>query len=442
MTTVCGSSTSPRAGTVASGVGHRGNRRLSPRRDFRLLWASSGLDELGTAVELAIFPLLAAYVLDSSALEMSLLYACGTAAFLVIGLPAGAWVDRARRRRIMQMANLAHAVLLLTVPLATWAGLLTFVQLLIVATLTGALSVFFGVAAFAYLPALVGKADIGRYNAKIYSVQAVARLSGPALSGVLAQTIGFGNAVLVSVAGLLASSGLLARIRAREAAPVRSRSTRLVEEVWEGVRYVYKNRWLRMSLACSATFNFFRNIATAVQVLFLARTLDLSPLVVGILLSLFAAGGAIGAATAPWWVKSIGQERAMWLPLLCTQPLMALVALAERDWRLLPMSLGMVAVGYGGQVYNVAQMSLRQQVCDDNLMGRMNASCRFVAWSVVPLGALAGGALAETVGLRGALWVATVGGLGAPCWLLGASERSRDADGEITETPEVAASTE
>lgn len=235
-------------------------------------------------------------------------------------------------------------------------------------------------------------------------MQALARSSGPALSGALTQLVGAANAVVNSIGAFLGASGLISLIRTREDRP-RRENRELRKEVWEGIRYVSRDRVLRVTLAAGATFNFFRNIATAVQVLFLARTLGLPPLGVGLLLSLFGIGGAVGALTAPLWFRRVGELRTMWLVLLTTQPLMALVATAERDWRMMPLVLGLFGVGCGGQVYNVAQMNVRQLVCDDWMLGGMNASCRFVTWGVVPLGVLAGGALGQAFGLRTALWV-------------------------------------
>ncbi|UJW30276.1 MFS transporter [Saccharothrix sp. AJ9571] len=396
------------------------------RRDFRLLFTGTALNQAGVTIELGALPLLAVYVLEATPMQVGALYASGTIAFLIIGLPAGAWVDRARRRRILQWAGLVHAVLLVSIPAAAWLDLLTFWHLLVIAAAGGTMTVFFDVAAPAYLPTLVGRGELGRYNAKIFSVQALARSSGPALSGALTQFVGAANAVLMSIGAFLGSSGVISQIRTREDRPPRE-GRHLLKEVWEGIRYVHRDRVLRVTLAAGATFNFFRNIATAVEVLFLARTLGLPPLGVGLLLSLFGIGGAVGALTAPLWFRRVGELRTMWLVLLTTQPLMALVAVAERDWRMVPLVLGLFGVGYGGQVYNVAQMNLRQQVCDDGMLGRMNASCRFVTWSVVPLGVLAGGALGEAFGLRTALWVAAVGGMGAALWPLAARRSATSA---------------
>lgn len=394
------------------------------RHDFRLLWTSNAINRVGAAVETSAVPLVAVFVLNGSALQLGVLSACGTGAFLLLGLPIGAWVDRARRRRVMQVANLLRATLLLSLPVAAWLGLLNFAQLLVVSIAGGVLTVFFDVAAPAYLPSLVGKQDLAHYNSKIYSTQALAYSAGPALSGILAQLTGAVNAIVVSILSFLGSSGLLALIRTRESRPQKAPATHLIAEVLEGLRYVFGDRLLRFTLACTATVTFFRSVAMAVLVLFLARTLGLSPLWVGITLAVFGIGGACGSLTVTRWFRAFGELRTMWLVLLGSQPCLALVALAGRDWRIGLAILGGLCFGYGGQVFNVAQISLRQQLCEDRLMGRMNASVRFVTWGVMPFGALAGGALGEMIGLRATLWVATFGGLGAVCWLLASPART------------------
>lgn len=148
-----------------------------------------------------VLPLLAATVPAAAPWQMGLLATAETAAFLLIGLPAGVWVDRLRRRPLMLRADLARGVLLLSVPLAWWAGVLTLTQLVVVALLVGVATVFFDVAYQSYLPSLVRRDRLLEGNAKLQASRSVAQVTGPGVGGAPAQLAGAANAALLTRRG-------------------------------------------------------------------------------------------------------------------------------------------------------------------------------------------------------------------------------------------------
>ncbi|WP_037323044.1 MFS transporter [Amycolatopsis thermoflava] len=382
-----------------------------PRRDslwfhsgFRLLWAGDTVSQAGTFVGITVLPLLAATVLSATPGEMGLLTAAENAAFLLIGLPAGVWVDRMKRRPLMLRADFARAALLLTIPLAWWAGRLTLAQLVVVALLVSVGTVFFDVAYQSYLPSLVGREHLVEGNAKLQASQSVAQVVGPGLGGGLTQLFGAANAVLATGAGYVASGLFLLRIRTPEPEPEPHDGTPLRAQIAEGLRFVFGNPALRAIVLCTASGNFAGTIVISMQVLFLTRDLGLSPSGVGLVLAVASGGGILGALTAGFWTRVIGQARAIWLVPMTTWPLQLLLPLSQPGWSVALGVLGMVASGYGIVVYNVAQVSYRQAICPDRLMGRMNATVRFVVWGTMPLGGLAGGALGELIGVRSTVW--------------------------------------
>ncbi|MBP2186102.1 MFS transporter [Amycolatopsis magusensis] len=374
--------------------------------DFRRLWAGDTASQLGTFVGHTVLPLLAATVLAASPFEMGVLTAAETLAFLLLGLPAGAWVDRFRRRPLMLRADFARAVLLLSVPLAWWANVLTLTQLVVVALLTGVCTVFFDVAYQSYLPSLVGRDQLLEGNAKLQSSQSVSQVAGPGIGGVLAQLFGPAYAVLVTGLGFLTSALCLLRIRRVEPEPVPHENPKLSAQIAEGLRFVFGNPTLRAITSATATANLANGIFLAVEMLFLTRTLGLSAAAVGALLAVGGAGSVLGALTSGLVNRRIGQARAIWLVPLLTWPAHLLVPLAAPGWRVAFVVVGLVLFGYGVIVYNVAQVSYRQAICPDRLLGRMNASVRFVVWGVLPLGSMLGGVLGEVIGIRNTLWVA------------------------------------
>lgn len=408
-------------------------------RDFRRLWAGDTVSQFGTFTAHTVLPLLAVTVLAASPLQMGLLTAAEYAAFLLIGLPAGVWVDRMRRKPLMLAADVARGVLLLTVPLAWWAGVLTLTQMIVVALLVGVCTLFFDVAYQSYLPFLVGRAKLMEGNAKLQSSQSVAHVSAPGIAGVLVQVIGAANAVTTVGLSYLTSAAFLLRIRAREPEPVRVHDRRLRTEVAEGLRFVFGNRHLRAITACTASANLAGGAFTAVEVLFLTRNLGLPAAGVGTVLSIAGGGGVLGALTANWWIRRIGQARTIWLVPLVTWPAELLIPLAAPGWRIALVPIGLAVAGYGIILYNVAQVSYRQAVSPDHLLGRMNASIRTIVWGALPLGGLLGGLLGEWIGIRGTVWVSVSGMILAVLWVICSPLRSL-RDLPTTEEPSVPAS--
>jgi predicted MFS family arabinose efflux permease len=386
--------------------------------DFRRLWAGDTASQFGTFVGNTAVPLLAAVTLAATPFEMGLLTAAETLAFLLLGLPAGVWVDRRSRRRVMLTADFARFALLISVPIAWWAGVLTLAQLLVVVLLVGIATLFFDIAYQSYLPSLVGREHLLEGNAKLQAVQSTAQIAGPGAAGVLVQLISAANTVLVTGLGFLTSALCLLRIRTREPEPDRGAHARLLPQIAEGLRFVFSDKPLRAIVATTATANFFGGAFAAVQVLFLTRTVGLPPAAVGVLLAAGGAGGILGAVCSGALTRRIGQSRAIWLVPLFTWPGHLLLPLAAPGWRLGLAGFGLVVGGFGLVVYNVAQVSYRQAICPDRLLGRMNASVRFVVWGTIPLGGLLGGGLGEGLGLRGALWLAVAGEVAAAGWVL------------------------
>jgi predicted MFS family arabinose efflux permease len=372
--------------------------------DFRRLWAGDTVSQAGNFVGQTVIPLLAATALAATPFEMGLLTAAENAAFLLIGLPAGVWVDRMRRRPLMLRADFARAALLFTVPLAWWTGMLTLAQLIVVALLVSVGTVFFDVSYQSYLPSLVGREHLLEGNAKLQASQSAAQVLGPGIGGGLAQLAGAANAVLATGLGYLASGLFLWRIKAVEPEPEPHDGTRLRTQIAEGLRFVFRNPTLRPITLCTATANLGNTIFISMLILFLTRDLALGSAAVGALMTTMGIGGVLGALTAGWWTRRIGQARSIWLVPLLTWPFQALVPLAEPGWRVGLVAVGLAVMSFGVIVYNVAQVSYRQAICPDRLLGRMNATVRFVVWGTMPIGGLIGGGLGEWLGVRGTLW--------------------------------------
>ena len=392
---------------------------LLRHRDFRLLWGGETVSELGSQVSLLAIPLLAVATLHATTLEMGFLVAASTAAFLIIGLPAGVWVDRMRKRRVMIAADLGRMLALGSVPIAYAVGGLTLAQLFVVTLASGILTVFFDVAYQSCLPSLVGREHLVEGNAKLTGSAQVAAVAGPSVAGGLVQTIGSSAAVAVDAVSFVVSALAVGAIRMPEPKPPvpEGGHPRLVHGIAEGLRFVFGNALLRAIAATTATANLFGGISAAVEIVFLVRQVHASPGVIGLLFTMGGIGGVLGAFAAGPIARRFGGARATIVGIAFSIGAL-LIPLTMSGAGLLSFGFGMLLVGFSAVVYNVNQVSFRQRLCPDRLLGRMNASMRFVVWGVLPIGAVIGGVLGAVLGLRTTLWVGALGQALAGIWLI------------------------
>jgi MFS family permease len=387
---------------------------LFASRDFRLLLAGQTTSQLGAQVSGVALPLLAVVSLHASPLEVGMLGAASTAAFAVIGLPAGAWIDRVRRRPVLVASDVARAALLATIPIAALLGVLSMWQLLLVSLLAGVARVFFDVGYRSYLPVVIGRDRVLAGNSSLEFVRSSGQVVGPAIGGVLVAAIGAASVLLVQAGTFAISALCLAGIRAREEAPADSGEGRgLRARISEGLGYVLRTPVLRATATASALGNFSFAVASAVNMIFLSRTLGLSPALIGIVIAVGSVTVMIGAAFTTRLSRAIGSVRIVWLSLAVTAPLSLLGAASQPGWWTLLIVIGIAAGEFGQIVYAITQVSVRQQVCPDRLLGRVNASMQVLVMALFPLGALVGGLLGDAIGARWTLVVA--GGLLLAC---------------------------
>lgn len=377
--------------------------------DFRRLFAATALGQLGDRVLFLALPLVAIVALRADEFQVGLLTAMTTLGSLLVGLPAGAWVDRVRKRPVVIGTDLARALALLTIPVAWWVGVLTVWWLYAVALVHGVLTVFFDVAYVSWLPQLVGRERLVEGNSALSAIRSVTSVGGPAMAGPLIGAVGAPATLLVSAAGMAVSGLLATGIRTREPRAVPREHPRLGREIREGVRFVLDHPALRATVLGDAVFNLSLVVYQTMLMVHLARELGLASFGVGLVLSGMGCGALLGALMAGRVAARVGQGRVIWLAPLVTCPLTALMPMARPGWSVYVAALGLAALSLGGVVRVVAQSSLQQALTPDHLLGRMSATARFVSWGGIPLGGLLGGAAGSTVGPAATLWIGATG---------------------------------
>jgi MFS family permease len=364
-------------------------------------------------------PIVAAITLDASPLEMGVIAAFGSVPFLIFSLIAGVVADRSRRRPILIWTDIGRAVLLTLIPAAWWLDLLSIPLLIAVAFLSGTLSVFFEVAYQSYLPSVVSRDELVEGNSKLETSRGGAQVLGPGLAGGLIEILGAPVAIVFDAASFLISGLLLGSIRKPEA-PFEELEKRdsLRREIAEGVSFISRHPVLRPIAGCAGTANFFAGMSVAVYVLFATTTLEISAGLLGVIFGAGGVGFLLGAVVSNRASDRLGTGPAMIaghllasfgflvVPFVGGSPLIAGSVLFA----------GSLITGIGLAFYNITQVSLRQAITPSRLLGRMNATMRFLVLGSVPVGNLSGGVLAQAVGLRATLAVAGVGFLLAVLW--------------------------
>jgi MFS family permease len=378
--------------------------------EFRRLWIGETVSQFGTMVSQLALPLVAILVVHAPTFQVGLLTACQTAAFLVVGLPAGAWVDRMRFRLVLIVNDLLRAALLGSIPLAQFMGVLTIWQLYVVALGTGVCTVFFDVAYQSYLPQLVDRELLVEGNAKLQGSESLSQIAGPSIGGLLIQAFTAPYAVLIDALSFLWSAGWVTAIKARPPRPERKPDRQLRREIGEGLRFVLGNRMLRAIALSTGSFNLFSSMAFAVFYVLLARDLHVSPGLIGLITSTSAIGGLIGSLVASRFAAWVGQGPAIWISAAVSGPCAFVAPFVQHDWTLVLLAFVQIVLWMGVVVYNVTQVSFRQGLCPPALLGRMNATMRFLVWGTMPLGGVLGGVLGSVIGVRETLLVVAVGG--------------------------------
>ncbi|MEU7517626.1 MFS transporter [Streptomyces sp. NPDC042898] len=386
--------------------------RLFRLPDFRRLWIGDTVSQAGTAVTVLALPLVAIGPLGASPFEAGLLVVCEYLGFLLLGLPAGAWVDRMRSRRVMIVGDVGRAALLATLPLAAWLDVLTLSQLYGVAFGLSVLTAFFDIAYQSQLPRLVDEDRLVEANVALEASRTVTAAGGPGAGGALVAAVTAPVALAVDALSFLASALLLSRIRRPDPKPEPRPGARLRDEIAEGLRFVFRDRLLRALTLTAAISNLCGTIGTSMLLVLLAGELGLSPFLCGLVFTAEAVGGFLGSLLTTKVAARLGQGRAMCASVLVSGALWLLaLPFFHADWRY-AVACALQGLGWTAfMTFKISSVALRQRVSPAPLIGRVTATFRFVVWGCMPLGALAGGLLGQYAGVRTALWTGALGEL-------------------------------
>jgi MFS family permease len=385
--------------------------------NFLKLWVAETVSVFGSQISGLAIPIVAAVILQVQPFEFALLGTIEFLPFILFTLPAGAWVDRLRRRPIMITGDLGRAAALATIPLVYWINpaALTIWQLYVVAFVTGTLTVFFDVSNQSFLPSIVERDELIEGNSKLQISQSAAQIAGPGIAGVLIQVAGAAFAVVLDAASFVWSAVFVFLIRKPEPPVIHpadadgGKRPSIVSDVRDGLRFVVGHPSLRAISAGTGTSNLFGSMGGAIMILYALNELHLNAGQLGIAFAIGNIGALAGAFLANRIARWFGLGPTIIGSLFLGGFLMLFIALAPAGDAALPFLVaGGIFGGFSQMVYNINQVSFRQAICPPRMQGRMNATVRFLVWGTMPIGGLLGGALASIVGLHETIWLAAI----------------------------------
>ena len=390
--------------------------------DFRKLWISLTVTSFGAQVTNLALPLTAALLLQATPLQMGILVALETLPFALVSLHAGVLIDRVRKLPVVMACNIARGAALLAIPVAAFTHVLSVELLYVVGFFCGVQNVIGGAAYQVLLAQLAGRKRLVEANAKIALGETSAALVGPGLAGALIQVLTAPFAILLDAVAFLVSGFVLRRVHAPNDVAHDGPKAPVLKEIADGLRLVFRNRTLFALAWLAALWQFLHHMQVAVLILFATRELGLSAGAIGVVYMFGGLGCVIAAASAERLTARLGIGPVIVHGLILTALAWQAFGLIGGPVWAATMLLGaaMLLFDFGGVLYGINYLALRQAITPDRMMGRMTATMRFLTVAMAPLGSLVGGALATGIGTRGTLLTVGVLGLllagGAVLW--------------------------
>lgn len=410
--------------------------------DFSRLWLALGASAVGAQISELAVPLLAVVVLHASAGEAGLLGAARWLPFLLLALPLGVLVDRRRRQPILVTADVVRALLTVGIVVAAAVGALTLPVLIAAVAALGACTVAFEVGYQSFLPTVAGRDHLERANGRLQATSSVAEVGGPGLAGLLVQVLTAPWALLAHALTYVVSAIALARIRRPEAPPATSGRSALAD-LRAGLEHVRHDRYLVSLVGFAGIYNLFAQWVFVLFTVHAVRELGLSAGQLGVVFSLGAVGAVIGATAAPRTVRRFGAGPVLVACAAVECAALAVLPLAAPGWPT-PLTITVLVSalalnGAGTALSSVVALTLRQLRTPDHLLGRVNATMRWLSYGVIAIGAALGGIVGEVLGTRIGIVIGCVGTLLTVLWVACSPLRSiRDpqalrADGAVVE---------
>jgi MFS family permease len=399
------------------------NASVVKQPGFLSLWIGQSVSVVGSQITGLVFPVLAVTYLNANEFQMGLLNAADTSAFLVFGLLAGALVDRWIKRQVMLVADLIRMLAVAVIPLLWMLGVLDVYHLMIVGAVISVATVFFDVSYQSYIPILLPKEYIGIGNARLEISGQISGIAGPGIVGALLTFLKAPVLLVIDSVSFLVSAVSLWFIKDREQEKPKTDRKPIVHEIGEGLKFVWNQKLIRAISFTTSTSNMFGTVVATMFALYLLKPefLNLGTAGFGILMSIGSLGGLLGATATPKLIRLIGEGPLIVLSVLVSEFVQFLIPLAwyiPHQYSIILLAANSFFTSFLALTYNITQVTARQRLCPEHLLGRMNASIRFMVWGSIPIGALIAGILGTVFGVLSTIWIGVILGLFSSCFVL------------------------
>ncbi|MFI8828820.1 MFS transporter [Streptomyces sp. NPDC053431] len=401
------------AGSAGSAI-ERSTEHATAKRRFTSMWIGEGVSAVGARITTVAVPILAVNTLNAPDWQVGAMVATEGACYLLLGLHAGAWVDRRRRRPVLVATSLARAALLALIPVTLALDVLSMPLLIALSFALAALTMVFDLALFAFVPLVLPRALLTWGNSRLNGTDSVARAAGPAAAGALIRFTGAPVALAISAVGYLVSALGVRLVPVREEPRPRAADGQprrpMRRDILDGLRFLRGERLLLHLSVLSCLYNVFATVVLAALVPHLVRDRGLDSTAVGLVFAAAGLGGVVGAVlVGRLGGKTLGTS-------LWTFPTLALTGGLAVPWghgavAVLCAGFAFFSIGAGEVVYNTAATTLRQSRTPADMLGRLRSALRTASFSGGVLGGLGGGLLAGATSAQTALFVGSAGSL-------------------------------
>jgi len=387
---------------------------LMQNRNFVRLWAAQIGSAFGSRITRTVLPIIAILMVGASTTQIGILSVLGVTPGLFVAAFAGGMIDRGSKRNILIAADLVRAVAILAIPVSAWLGVLEICQLYAVITIVGIASAIFQIADNTYLPSLIAKKHLVSANSKLEATDSIAEATGPGIAGILVQLITAPMAMVIDAGTYLWSAFMLLRIDTPEnPTEPKPKSDGLFSDAIAGFRVCMGHPTIKSLLVVNTLMNFFGGFFMTLYMVLGLTMLNLSPAVLGMVISVGGIGSFIGAMYAGKISNRLGIRRALLFTLIAGQVAGLLIpaSLINPDYGVWFLVASQLFEDAFITIFFILALSLRQEIIPTDVLGRANATFHVVTHSLFPVGALIAGPLTIWIGFEATLWIAALGGL-------------------------------
>lgn len=387
--------------------------KVSKQPGFLALWIGQTVSSFGSQMTGIAFPVIAVTFLNATELQMGLLGAADTSAFLIFGLLAGALVDRWIKRKVMIVADIVRMVGIGLIPLLYVLDYLNIYQLMVIGVVGSVATVFFDVSYQSYVPILLPKEYIGLGNSRLEITSQISGVASPGIVGTLLKFVKAPLLLIFDAFSFAVSAFSLMLIRDKEVPAVKADRRPITKEIAEGLSFVWNQRLIRAISFTTSTSNLFGTITNTMFALYFFRSMYLGfdAVAFGVMTAFASVGGLLGASTTPKLIKLFGEGPLIVISAVTmgfSQLFIPLSWLMPRELALPALIFNATFTSFTVLTYNITQVTARQRICPKPLLGRMNASIRFMVWGCMPIGALLSGLLGDSIGVIPTMWIGAV----------------------------------